>query len=74
VPDQNTIREFREKLTKAELFSELFAAFNARLTAQGSSPARARSLTLRLWRCRATQPPGGERGDKMRGNAGRLGG
>jgi IS5 family transposase len=35
VPDQNTIREFREKLTKAELFSELFAAFNARLTAQG---------------------------------------
>jgi IS5 family transposase len=35
VPDQNTIREFREKLTQAELFSELFAAFNARLTDQG---------------------------------------
>jgi IS5 family transposase len=35
VPDQNTIREFREKLTRAELFSELFAAFNARLTKQG---------------------------------------
>src|ERR1017187_2767001 len=35
VPDQNTIREFREKLTRAELFSELFAAFNARLTQQG---------------------------------------
>jgi len=35
VPDQNTIREFREKLTKAELFDELFTAFNARLTEQG---------------------------------------
>jgi len=35
VPDQNTIREFREKLTRAELFSELFAAFNARLARQG---------------------------------------
>ena len=28
VPDQNTIREFREKLTRADLFSELFNAFN----------------------------------------------
>jgi transposase, IS5 family len=35
VPDQNTIREFREKLTKAGLFDELFAAFNARLSARG---------------------------------------
>ena len=35
VPDQNTIREFREKLTQAELFSELFAAFNTRLTDRG---------------------------------------
>lgn len=35
VPDQNTIREFREKLTKAELFAQLFAAFNTRLTEQG---------------------------------------
>jgi IS5 family transposase len=35
VPDQNTIREFREKLTKAELFAQLFAAFNTRLTDQG---------------------------------------
>src|SRR5674476_679437 len=35
VPGQNTIREFREKLPRAELFSELFAAFNARLTQQG---------------------------------------
>ena len=35
VPDQNTIREFRENLTQAEPFSELFAAFNARLTQQG---------------------------------------
>ena len=35
VPDQNTIREFREKLTAAELFSERFAAFKARLTTQG---------------------------------------
>src|SRR5665213_1384534 len=31
VPDQNTIREFREKLTRAELF----AACNARLARQG---------------------------------------
>ena len=35
VPDQNTIREFREKLTRAELFNELFVAFNTRLTEQG---------------------------------------
>ena len=35
VADQNTIREFREKLTKAELFGELFTAFNARLADQG---------------------------------------
>lgn len=35
VPDPNTIREFREKLTKAELFDQLFAAFNTRLTDQG---------------------------------------
>lgn len=35
VPEQNTIREFREKLTKAKRFDELFAAFNKRLTAQG---------------------------------------
>jgi transposase, IS5 family len=35
VPDQNPIREFREQLTAAELFSELFAAFNARLTDRG---------------------------------------
>lgn len=35
VPDQNTIREFREKLTKAELFGELFAAFHARLAERG---------------------------------------
>lgn len=35
VPDQNTIREFREKLTQAELFDELFAAFNQRLTDRG---------------------------------------
>jgi transposase, IS5 family len=35
VPDQNPIREFREKLTQAERFSELFAAFNARLADQG---------------------------------------
>ena len=35
VPDQNTIREFREKLTKAELFGELFSAFDARLADRG---------------------------------------
>lgn len=35
VPDQNTIREFREKLTRAKLFTELFTAFDARLSQQG---------------------------------------
>jgi IS5 family transposase len=35
VPDQNTIREFREKLTKAGLFEELFAAYHARLADRG---------------------------------------
>jgi transposase, IS5 family len=35
VPDQNTIREFREQLPQAELFDALFAAFNQRLTDQG---------------------------------------
>jgi IS5 family transposase len=35
VPDQNTIREFREKLTNAGLFDGLFEAFNARLSARG---------------------------------------
>ena len=35
VPDQNTIREFREKLTQAELFDELFAAFHQRLADRG---------------------------------------
>ena len=40
VPDQNTLREFREKLTRAELFSELFAAFNTRLSEQGFLPRK----------------------------------
>ncbi len=31
VPDQNTIREFREKLTRAHLHDELFAAYAGRL-------------------------------------------
>jgi IS5 family transposase len=35
VPDQNTIREFREKLTRAELFQTLFDTFNARLAERG---------------------------------------
>ena len=35
VPDPNTSREFREKLTPAELFSERFAACNTRLTDPG---------------------------------------
>ena len=34
-PEQNTLREFREKLTLAELFSALFAACNTRLTDPG---------------------------------------
>ena len=35
VPDQNTIREFREKLTRAELHQALFEAFHARLAERG---------------------------------------
>lgn len=35
VPDQNTIREFREKLTKAGLFEELFEVYAQRLGQQG---------------------------------------
>ena len=35
MPDQNIIREFREKLTRADLIIELFNAFNTRLTEQG---------------------------------------
>lgn len=35
VPDQNTIREFRERLTNARLFEQLFAAFDAFLTERG---------------------------------------
>lgn len=35
VPDQNTIREFREKLVRAKLFDALFTAFRERLENQG---------------------------------------
>lgn len=35
VPDQNTIRGFREKLTDADLFDELFAAFDSFLAERG---------------------------------------
>ena len=35
VPDQNTIREFREKLVRAQLFEALFTAFRERLESQG---------------------------------------
>lgn len=35
VPDQNTIREFRETLTNAKLFEELFATFTAYLAERG---------------------------------------
>lgn len=35
VPDQNTIREFREKLTRSELHDELFAAYAKRLEEKG---------------------------------------
>ena len=40
VSDPNPLREFREKLTPAERFSELFAAFNARLADQGFIPRK----------------------------------
>jgi transposase, IS5 family len=35
VPDQNTIREFREKLTRAQLHDELFASYAKRLEEKG---------------------------------------
>jgi IS5 family transposase len=35
VPDQNTIREFREKLTQTKLFEKLFTTFNEFLAARG---------------------------------------
>jgi transposase, IS5 family len=35
VPDQNTIREFREKLTAAKLFDELFEVYHQRLSERG---------------------------------------
>lgn len=35
VPDQNTIREFREKLTEADLFEELFTVYADYLAAKG---------------------------------------
>ena len=35
VPDQNTIREFREKLVRAQLFDALFTAFRERLESGG---------------------------------------
>lgn len=35
VPDQNTIREFREKLVRAQLFDALFTAFRERLESKG---------------------------------------
>src|SRR5665213_1168724 len=54
VPDQNTIREFREKLTRAELFSELFAASNA-----GKCPLAGRRMR-NDWPTK-TWTPGGRR-------------
>lgn len=38
VPDQNTIREFREELQKAGAFQQLFDVFKAFLSAQGLLP------------------------------------
>jgi IS5 family transposase len=35
VPDQNTIREFREKLTKCGMFEDLFSTFNNHLDDRG---------------------------------------
>ena len=35
VPDQNTIREFREQLTRTGLYTDLFEAFNLRLAEVG---------------------------------------
>jgi len=38
VPDQNTVREFRETLQKAQAFAALFEVFRAHLGAQGLLP------------------------------------
>jgi len=38
IPDQNTIREFREKLVKADLFAQLFEIFNRQLLQKGLLP------------------------------------
>jgi transposase, IS5 family len=35
VPDQNTVREFREKLTRTKLFDELFDVYHRRLEERG---------------------------------------
>ena len=44
VPDQNALRAFRAQFPRAELFSELFAAFPARLTQQGFSTRKGQSI------------------------------
>ncbi len=38
VPDQNTVREFRESLQKAQAFAALFEVFSAHLASQGLLP------------------------------------
>jgi IS5 family transposase len=38
IPDRNTLREFREKLVKADAFQQLFDIFGARLRAKGFIP------------------------------------
>ena len=38
VPDQNTVREFREALQKARAFASLFEVFRAHLASQGLLP------------------------------------
>ena len=38
IPDQNTIREFRERLVKADLFEHLFDLFNQQLFEKGLFP------------------------------------
>jgi transposase, IS5 family len=54
VPDKNTIREFREKLTRAQLHDELFAAYTGRLQEKGFIPAKATSLMLHSSKSRAS--------------------
>ena len=51
VPDQNTSREFRETLQKAETFPALFEIFRAHLSRQGLLPRQGVIINASMSRC-----------------------